>query len=449
MEKSMGNSDTVLPVRSSDVIDTGYSQKQSTTPSDDNRPREAILYIGPLDIGSAAGKTIDGVVTRLRDACEKQSRTGSSKWRVEWRSGAVTKSDDSSSPKTNHVATILRKDDEEETPEFDIFEYAWAAYLTESWERQNIIVRIFRTILALLHVGTFIRFFKLSPSRAEKGRLQLVLAIGVIVVVALYSVFLMWAAILAVFQFDNLPIIGDATAMMTIPQWIMIAMTTLGIPAFSKLRNSISLIGSGLLSASAYLRTTDQRGILMHGLSEQAERFRDKDRYQSVTLISYSFGSILAIDALFPKEHPPELAFENVKKLVTIGSAYDFVKATAPQYFKDRHAAPGVPERWINVYAPIDLLGSSFTKSIKKPRKAYITVAKMEEVKGQKKKKNVKQPIENIRYDNGMRMSFRNALEFYGFTSHGAYWGTDDTPDRNVFMLVVPKLYPEENGHLR
>lgn len=445
MEKSMSDSDSTLSVQESAVTDTDYSKDQSPKPSDD-RPREAILYIGPLDIGSAAGKTINGVVTRLRDACEKQSRTGSSKWSIEWHSGAVTMSDDSSSPRTHHVATILRKDGEEETPEFDIFEYAWAAYLTESWERQNIIVRIFRTILALLHVRTFIRFFKLSPSRAEKGRLQLVLAVGVVVVVALYSVFLIWAAINAVDHLDELPIIGDASATITIPQLIMIAMTTLGIPAFSKLRNSISLIGSGLLSASAYLRTTDRRGILMHGLSEQAERFRENDRYRSATLISYSFGSILAIDALFPKEHPPELAFEKIKKLVTIGSAYDFVKATAPQYFKDRHAAPGVPERWINVYAPIDLLGSSFTKNIKKPGKAYITVAKIEEVKGQKK--NVKQPIENIRYDNGMRMSFRNALEFYGFTSHGAYWGADDTPDRNVFMFVIPKLYPEEDGHL-
>ena len=432
------------------IADLSHAEDSSPSIPGKDRSREAILYVGPLDLGLTTSKSVNGVVTRLRGACEMQSRTGSSQWRVEWRSGALAPLGDASGPKSHHVATVLRRDGDEETTEFDVFEYAWSAHFAESWQTQNVVARALRALGALFQVGAFLRFFNKAPRRAEKGRLQLVLAVVAILVVALYFGFVVWAAIETFLQLAELPLplVGDGTALITFPQWMTIAMTALGAAGFTKLRNGLSTVGAGLLSANAYLRTADRRGVLMHGLLEQAERFRDDDRYRSVTVISYSFGSVLAIDALFPKEHPPERAFEKFKKLVTIGSAYDFVRAAAPKYLENRHASAGVPEKWINVYAPIDLLGSSFTKDAKSPGEADIVVARVGAENTKTKTKDV-MPHENISYDNGVRVSLANALEFYGFTSHAAYWGVDDKPDRNVFALVVDKLYPEPGGHLR
>jgi hypothetical protein len=84
----------------------------------------------------------------------------------------------------------------------------------------------------------------------------------------------------------------------------------------------------------------------------------------SVDLLAFSLGSLLATDAIFPRQKrervwSPALAIEN---WITIGYPYDLIYWRRPDYF-DRRQNPVVEFRhWINVVVKDDFLGTSFTK---------------------------------------------------------------------------------------
>jgi hypothetical protein len=54
-------------------------------------------------------------------------------------------------------------------------------------------------------------------------------------------------------------------------------------------------------------------------------------------------------------------AFQSVHTLVTIGCPFDFVRTFWSDYFDEsRDYTDKVPLRWLNVYSPVDVLGSNF-----------------------------------------------------------------------------------------
>lgn len=429
MDVGMGHSDR-------QVVDPAAVENAGEVPATESR--EAIVYVGPLALGLSPGKTVNGVVTRLTAACDRQSRTGQALWRTEWHGGAVTTAGGSEHPQGHLVAAIIRTDNDQDRAEFDVYEYAWSDHVRDSWEERNVLSRALLTLMVLIRARGFLAYFNKAPGRAEKGRLQLAIAILAIIAAAGYLAIVVWSFVDAVTRGLTEPI--------SMPQWLTVVLTSAGIAGLPQLKTRFSTVGAGLVAMNTYLRTGDQRGRLMHGLADLAEQLREDDRYDEVTIIGYSFGSILAIDALFPKEHPPERSFEKVTKLVTIGSAYDFVLATAPRYLQDRHATEGTPRRWVNVYAPIDLLGSDFKEQPTRHDSPGITVAR---TAGPGERTHDVAPNESLRYDNGTHVDLANALALYGFVAHGAYWGPDDTPDRNVFSLILPAIYPDPAGPLR
>lgn len=81
-----------------------------------------------------------------------------------------------------------------------------------------------------------------------------------------------------------------------------------------------------------------------------------------VDVVGYSMGSLVALDALFPWIGTPAKRCALVRTLTTIGCPFDFVRAFWPAYFEGR-AAGATGLRWVNVYSPLDLLGSNFVNA--------------------------------------------------------------------------------------
>jgi hypothetical protein len=158
--------------------------------------------------------------------------------------------------------------------------------------------------------------------------------------------------------------------------------------------------------------------------------------------MAYSFGSIVAIDALFPTTDDPPLALDRVAGLATIGSPFDFVHSIRRTWETGRHIRKDVPPYWLNVYSPDDLLGSNF-RGDPNPGEATKGIVPIgaEADPDTKVKGPIFRPKDNLAWDLGIEMTFGNLIELYGFTSHGMYWGDDDTSDANVFDLVVRNLY--------
>lgn len=83
-------------------------------------------------------------------------------------------------------------------------------------------------------------------------------------------------------------------------------------------------------------------------------------RYKRIDLLAYSFGNIVAMDALFTTDVKPSELVKVVHNMVGIGNPYDVVRTFWPRYFVGRHSHSAAPKRWINIYSPRDLLSSNF-----------------------------------------------------------------------------------------
>ena len=82
--------------------------------------------------------------------------------------------------------------------------------------------------------------------------------------------------------------------------------------------------------------------------------------YRRVDLVGYSFGSLVALDCLFPQQGPPDPRYGLLRGLVTIGCPWDGARLLYPGFTRNRYARAGVPAGWLNVYAPLDVFGSNF-----------------------------------------------------------------------------------------
>lgn len=99
------------------------------------------------------------------------------------------------------------------------------------------------------------------------------------------------------------------------------------------------------------------------------EQIKDKDKrdYGCVSFVSYSMGTILSIDAIFPFEdqvewflsnhEPNPNPFLSVKNLVTIGCPFDIMRAYV-SYYPGREVAQSLKLHWTNMYIKGDPFGS-------------------------------------------------------------------------------------------
>jgi hypothetical protein len=100
-----------------------------------------------------------------------------------------------------------------------------------------------------------------------------------------------------------------------------------------------------------------------NALRDVLDRILEQDPTRKVHVMGYSFGALVAIDTLFPKDSgrpAPDPRYEdNVVSLITIGCPADFMQLYVTDYLEDRSAAvPAI--RWVNVFIPGDVFGSNF-----------------------------------------------------------------------------------------
>ena len=107
------------------------------------------------------------------------------------------------------------------------------------------------------------------------------------------------------------------------------------------------------------------RTKLIDQLDALIEQVHEQWNYDRIHVVAYSFGALLAIDALFPAnktEIPPE--YKLVDHFVTFGCPLDMVHALLPHYYcsTNRYFSSSDKDnmRWTNFFIPGDALGSNF-----------------------------------------------------------------------------------------
>lgn len=451
-------------------------QQRAKNAADDAVKRRALIFVPGMDLGLGPAKTIAGVATRIQEACDLAAETAAATYSVHWHEAAIKAEASSREP----AATILRHDGEDRTPVIDVFEYRWSTPLTKRWSDQSAKMRLVRGGLVLLQAPTFVRFFRTGVRKTPKAEAQFLLAIFFLAVVLFYTLTLVTAAGFAlsdlrgdaangdrpVPEVTPSPGGGDENGADTAPEppqneedgrsivsrieraaarvraLFLSPVGQAAVLAFASVqalfvspqfRTRLGTIGTVLLAARNYLSLGDARPEATHGLVKTLEALAERDKYVDFSIVAYSFGAVVAIDTLFPTTAAPERALASVSKLVTIGAPYDFVKAVNPTWHKGRHARTGTPGEWLNVYAPIDILGSNFRDDHQddEPTVGFTVQGGTTALK----------PDHNSPWELGVLQNRATLFEFYAFTSHGMYWGKDDTTERNVFTPVVEFLY--------
>jgi hypothetical protein len=140
----------------------------------------------------------------------------------------------------------------------------------------------------------------------------------------------------------------------------VVTITVLGMVFRFNLKDALARVSGTTTCVGNYLAYGLGRPEIVGRMARLLEHLRDDPRvkYTSVHVVGYSFGSVVAIDCIY-QDSEVSAAFNDVTTLATIGCPADFIRTYWRDYFVKRHA-PTTEVRWLNVYAPTDVLASNF-----------------------------------------------------------------------------------------
>lgn len=151
-----------------------------------------------------------------------------------------------------------------------------------------------------------------------------------------------------------------------------------GLEVFKpRLKEAVSKAAVEYLCMIQYLGFGDRRRVIVGQLVDLLIHIQRKGRrtpLRNVHVFAYSFGTIIALDALFPQVRPAGRRFRQIHTLVTIGCPFDLIRTFWWDYF-DNRIGGDAPKRWLNVYSPVDFLSSNFRNDGRIGKDAEVCVA--------------------------------------------------------------------------
>ncbi len=155
---------------------------------------------------------------------------------------------------------------------------------------------------------------------------------------------------------------GWRDAILRCLQIIIVVFTGFGLLTRTRLKDLLETTALRLASTYEYLAVGARAAAVRGQFGSLLEHLREKrgGEYEQITVLSYSFGAVIALDVLFPRD-TPDSNLAKIDRLLTIGLPFDFIRALWPGYFTERRSSGAlVDEQWVNLYNPADLLGSNF-----------------------------------------------------------------------------------------
>jgi len=177
----------------------------------------------------------------------------------------------------------------------------------------------------------------------------------------------------------------------------------------------LTKIAAEFITLDFYIRKTEQRQTIKNNLNALIKYIEGAEPDKKLHFHTYSFGSIIALDALFPNNSEPSIAIQNkINLLVTIGAPYEYINNYYPNFYKNRIDTMTKKIQWINVYSLVDAYASNFRYD-NKVGEANFGILNKQEI-----------PI-NINFEITEKRN-TNGVDFFGLKQifmHKSYW--DDT----------------------
>lgn len=125
----------------------------------------------------------------------------------------------------------------------------------------------------------------------------------------------------------------------------------------------ITSLATEFVCAHNYLQFGRQNQDIQGNLDQLVEYITEHETNAEIHIHAYSFGSLIAIDYLFPFGTTPSgNKLDRMKALITIGTPFDFISTYYENYYSERSTIMESKVSWLNVYSIADALASNFRK---------------------------------------------------------------------------------------
>ena len=415
--------------------------------------RDAMIYIPGLG-GNEPNQSIGMMARRIAAALDRQALSGEASFSIN------SVQDEEVSNTKMRMVTISRRDGQSTVPIIDLYGLEYMDLLKGEYARKSPFFQAMTILTTLvMNLGSLIGSLG-RPSKTIPEKVQIFWGGLFFVFLALYMLLTLFTVAYTAWNalqsgvvvngaVPNLnQTLGNLANPIATPIWLywfqLGTLATGSTYLFSQfnIKDVLSMVAADLSSSINYLSVGERAGAVGGLFSALLEHIVEKGavaggvRYNEIHILAYSFGSIVAIDSLFPTE----LFSQRIHKmgtLVTIGCPFDMIRTYWPEYFSGRYGAPGIPRKWINFYNAADVLASNFWDDGHKGKPAVAVGIQLQGV--------IEPRIpESIPFRSTKTMKEYNFLAYLaliGFRMHSRYWEAEMTNDRNCFDPIVNAIY--------
>ncbi len=234
-------------------------------------------------------------------------------------------------------------------------------------------------------------------------------------------------------------------------QYLIVIFAALGLFQKKSIKEVMRTISTEYACASNYFRLgSGKTSILGQGTALLEHIAEKKEEYRHVHIIAYSFGSLVALDMLFPHTSPVT-RIKTVHSLITIGCPLNLIRTYWPAYYKQRKQLEGIQNHWCNIYTPQDVFGTCFkgredekkggVESNQATKKESCQEPGIEVIEPVRK---IVKPTSEIEYNIGAQAVWYNIFDILalkGIKIHSSYWTANEAPELSCFDGIVRELY--------
>jgi len=210
---------------------------------------------------------------------------------------------------------------------------------------------------------------------------------------------------------------------------ITLPITSIAIIFIPESSTLLTKVAAEFTTIDNYIQYGEQAQIIQGNLDALIEYIVENEENPTIHLHTYSFGSVIALDALFPLGNEPSANIQNkVNLLITVGAPYEFINNYYPKFYNERINKMSEKIKWINVYSTMDAFASNFRKDNKAKEPQYGIMGKIEK------------PI-NLNYEIARREKYNlfSFLTLKHITMHQSYWD-DSKSGQSCTRLIFNKM---------
>ena len=391
------------------------------------------IYIAGLG-QSFVQESVEKYATRFKNELS-YTTTGKT---YEVKSEKITYSDEREST----VVSIIEINGEKKTILYKFFEFDYRKLLIEKFNGYNILFKnFFLFILVVKKFPMLLKRLFVNDSYNRTGQTFYVFTIFFIISSAI--LFLIPSTL--VFVKDSLPSITIQKQSLfysflhffepfyiyfsKISIVLIVPVTTFLMLIVPESKTIVTTLATEFACVDDYIEYGGQSQIILGNLDLLVDYIAENENKSKIQIHSYSFGTILALDHLFPIGTEPNNNSKNlIEILVTIATPYEFINAYYPRFYENRNLDMQDKIKWINVYSISDALATNYRK---------------DSLIGQSehgiKNSNLK-PI-NINYEISTVQPFGllNFLTLYHLKKHQHYWDIS-VQGRSCLQMIYKEI---------